>query len=133
MSEVIGGKVDCKVTNGNDFDIHEMYDGVPYTFLARGKNSVPLDPFAALHIFGWTDGGNPEDWRRHTQKRFGWNTAEFLKSGTHDKFFDRIKFESVRYKLVEVVDNSDRVEGPTMIDTKVIAGAGGKITAPPSA
>ena len=120
-----GGTVTCKVTNTNDFDIADMYDGVPYKFLAKGKNSVPLDAMAALHIFGWTEGGDPAEWRRHTQKRFGWNTAEMLKDGKHDRFFDRLKFDTVRYRLVEVVDNSDKEPGPDAIETK-----GGKHLAP---
>jgi hypothetical protein len=101
------GPVVCKVTNTNDFDIADMYDGVPYVFKARGKDPVPLDPMAALHIFGWTADGTREAWKIHTQKRWGWNTIDLVKSGKADLFFERMKFETVRYRLVEVVDNGE--------------------------
>lgn len=113
-----------KVLNDNPFPIEDMYDGVPYTFETGKPLTIPGD--AARHIFGWFDGVDMNAVRQHVTKRWGWNTPSIVEKGDHKKFFDRLTFVPVTYRLVEVVaDNTEDVAEP-VDDSKANRGAGGR-------
>jgi len=89
-----------RVTNLNDFNIVDRFDGVPYEFPANKSTVIPLD--AAQHIFGWEPGIDQETLFRHTQRRFGWNTPAMMQTSADRTFFSRLEIEEVVYRLVEV-------------------------------
>ena len=99
-----------KVTNRTKETIKDMYDGVPFIFEAGKSLKIPLD--AALHIFGWHPDASLDEVERHTRRRLGWNTAQMMAMKMGDKdpgheLFSKLKFEPVRYKLVELSDEDD--------------------------
>lgn len=103
----VGG---VRIVNRNDFTIADMYDGVPYTFPTDSPVTVPPD--AANHIFGWRLKGDEEtdekvaaDMLLYCQKRHGWNTPEVVRAGNHTKWFGKLEFKSVRFRMVEVDDD----------------------------
>lgn len=114
-----------KVLNDNPFVIKDMCDGVPYEFETGKPLTIPAD--AALHIFGWYAGVDINVVRQHVQKRWGWNTPKITESGDHNKFFDKLTFHPVTFRLVEVVaDNSEPVADVELEDDKPQRGAGGR-------
>lgn len=107
-----------KVVNKNDFQIQDMFDGVPYRFLPHQPINVPVD--AAYHIFGWhpsyTDAEghrrnvDPEAMKRHVLKRFGWNTPDMMEHGRSDLFYSHLEICPIRYRMVPVeVDEEGNV------------------------
>lgn len=94
-----------KVTNKNDFDISDGYDGVPFVFPAKGSLVIPAD--AALHIFGWQPGADPKDVFRHVQRRWGYNTPAHVEAGTDKKVIGNIIITPVVYRLVPQVEEAD--------------------------
>jgi hypothetical protein len=97
--------VHLRVTNNNDFEINDRYDGVPYIFEAGKVLTVP--PEAALHIFGWHPGIEPRVVETHVTKRWGWNTPAFMENGNAKKFFAKLEFKPVTFKTVEVISGED--------------------------
>ena len=95
-----------KVTNGNDFALNDMYDGVQYVLEPGKETKMPAE--AANHILGWTEGGSRRDMFLHTQKRWGWNTKEW--SDKAERFFDKIRITHASFKLVEVPEGGDEAE-----------------------
>lgn len=111
-----------KVSNKNDFDLEDRYDGVPYVIPARGALSIPYD--AACHIFGFDfnpQGGiDREAIFRHLSKRWGWNRS-YLKDKTTSAHkirnqarddFDKIGFEVISMTMVEKTVSSDGLAVP---------------------
>jgi hypothetical protein len=92
--------MNVKVTNHNDFQITDMFDGVPYVFKTDEPIAIPID--AANHIFGWFPGVDQATLRRHVQRRMGWNTPEMEKSGKHNKFFAALEITPIIYRMVPV-------------------------------
>lgn len=108
--ELMVGSV--RVVNGNDFTIKDMFDGVPFTFDPGKAVTIPTD--AANHIFGWRslmEGESPanltDEMLVYCQKRHGWNTPEVVRSGNHQKWFGKLEFKPVRFRLVEVNDDEE--------------------------
>lgn len=98
-----------RVINRNTFAISDMFDGTEYFFEPNAPVSIPID--AAHHIFGWypkwtDDDGHehapqPEEMRRHVQKRFGWNTPAYA-GGQGDIFYDLLTIQPIVYRMVPV-------------------------------
>lgn len=63
-----------EVTNHNDFDIQDMFNGIPVTFLKGEK--VEITPEQALHFFSWP--GEDADRAMHMAKRYGWGSRQTL-------------------------------------------------------
>ena len=97
--------VHLRITNNNDFNIDDRYDGVPYKFEA-GK-TVTIPPEAALHLFGWYPGIDMSVAETHVTRRWGWNTPAFMASGDAKRFFAKLQFAPVTFKTVEVVSGED--------------------------
>lgn len=109
----VGG---VRVVNNNDFTIADRFDGVPFTFPPGRAETIPPD--AANHIFGWRQIGEDEtpekvaaDMLLYCQKRHGWNTVEVVRAGNHTKWFGKLEFKPVRFRMVEVSD--DETDLPT--------------------
>jgi hypothetical protein len=92
-----------RVTNGNDFPITDMYDGVPYLFAPGKPISIPVA--AAQHFFAWpTD--DPKLFSMWVSKRHGWNTKADLELQTDGRmrwqhWAEKISIEAVQYDLVQ--------------------------------
>lgn len=113
----VGG---VRVVNHNDFAITDRFDGVPFTFSPGKAETIPPD--AANHIFGWRfhgEGETPEavaaDMLVYCQKRHGWNTVEVVRAGNHTKWFGKLEFKPVRFRMVEVTD--DETALPTAVSS----------------
>jgi hypothetical protein len=105
-----------RVVNLNDFDIKDMFNGIPYTFSANGlkPQSLPID--AANHIFGWfptyrtedKDGNihvhkpDPVEMKRHIMKRWGWNTPSMMEGSRGQMFYENIKLDPIKYRMVPI-------------------------------
>jgi hypothetical protein len=89
-----------RIENTNDFEIKDMFDGVPYELKPNEPISMPSD--AAFHIFGWRPGVDMMVVKNHTQKRWGWNTPDLVKDKSHDRYFANLKFKPITYRIVEV-------------------------------
>src|SRR6185312_5561378 len=108
-------QVHVKVSNGNDFDIGDRFDGIPYTFKARTTVPIPLE--AAIHFFGFQV--DPESQQlsfvpdsAHVCRRWGWNTPEFLKNDRGRKMAERITVTPVTYELREKPEDEDVTDLP---------------------
>lgn len=115
-----------RVTNGLPFAFVDMYDGVPVTIPA-GK-SENLRPDMAWHFFGYAGGVGRAEMLRHTSKRHGWNTPEFVSVNENtgktkaEEYFDKIKIEAVIYKLVPAEVNDPQEPVPADSPPPQIAG-----------
>lgn len=90
-----------KVTNGNDFDLDDHFDGRRYEFPAGKTVSIPFD--AACHIFGVEHPEQLKDKDKllsYVCRRWGWNTKEFTATKEHIKRFDNIKIVLGAYKVM---------------------------------
>ena len=105
--------VHLRVTNTNDFEIEDRYDGVPYKF--EPNKAVTLPPEAALHLLGWQPGIDPSVCEKHVSRRWGWNTPDFMKSGDAKKFFAKLEFKPVTFKTVEVIATEEEEMLPSPI------------------
>ena len=104
-----------QIVNHNDFQIVDMFDGIPYRFVPNKPVRIPVD--AANHIFGWfppymDEDGNrrevdPEVMKRHVQKRFGWNTPSMEGSGRNDMFYGNIELSPIMYRMVPIELDED--------------------------
>lgn len=63
-----------EVTNHNDFDINDMFNGVPVHFPPEQKVEISLEQ--ALHFFSWP--GEDADRAMHMAKRYGWGNRQSL-------------------------------------------------------
>lgn len=100
--------VSVRVTNGNDFSIEDRHDGVPYKFSAGQALVIPGE--AAWHILGWRPGISREEIFNYITQRWGWNTADMLRTGEHRKRFAKLDFAPVKYKVV--ASESDELAAP---------------------
>lgn len=116
-----------KVTNGNDFELPDMFDGIQYVIPANGNLNIPYE--AACHIFGVDfspndSGALSSDLRKdafnHVERRWGWNRS-FLKDKNESvhkirdsakEAFDKISFEVVTMQMVERSITSDGLASP---------------------
>lgn len=90
-----------EVTNNNDIDLDDHYDGRRYEFPAGKKVKIPFD--AACHIFGVEHPDQLKDKDKlltYVCRRWGWNTKEMIKDKEHVKRFENIKITLVSYKVV---------------------------------
>jgi hypothetical protein len=102
-----------RVTNRNTFSIDDMFDGTKFLFEPSRPITIPVD--AAHHIFGWfapfTDSEghrhepDPTEMRRHTMRRFGWNTPAMEKVG--DIYWQHIDIKPIVYRMVPVAAEED--------------------------
>lgn len=107
-----------RIINRNSFPLTDMFDGTPYTFEPNVPLAIPVD--AAHHIFGWfapyeDQHGNkhepdPTEMRRHTMRRFGWNTPAMAEVG--DIYYSHIKLSPITYRMVPVPIDGDDDEIP---------------------
>lgn len=112
--------VQLAVLNGNDFDIPDRFDGVPFKMPAGKEVIIPLD--AAVHFFGfrWREdqqGFELKANREHVCRRYGWNTST-LGCGTTPEgkpvmnpvkaaenarlYFDNIRIRPLHRKFIDV-------------------------------
>lgn len=63
-----------EVTNGNDFDIEDFFDGIPVRFPAG--QTVTVSPDQAMHCFGYP--GEARDVALYMAKRYGWSGRDYL-------------------------------------------------------
>lgn len=103
-------QVHVKVTNGNDFDIEDRFDGVPYPFKAGRTVTVPLE--AAIHFFGFKVNPDTEQLSiepdiEHVTRRWGWNTQDYIKDGLGKKIAAKITVAPVTYEMVERAGEDD--------------------------
>lgn len=93
-----------RVTNGMDEDFLDRYDGVPVRIAPGKSENLPAD--MAFHFFHFTTGADHAVMMKHTAKRHGWNTTEYVKvdpitkKSRAEELFDKLKIEAVVYKLV---------------------------------
>lgn len=90
-----------KVTNNNDFDLDDHFDGRRYEFPTGKSVSIPFD--AACHIFGVEHPDQLKDKDKlltHVCRRWGWNTKEMIKDKENVNRFANIKIVLVSYKVV---------------------------------
>lgn len=111
-----------RVTNRNEFDIEDSFDGIPYTFPGRSfaredvEKKTPLfraitvPPEAAAHFFAYGLHATMPPKQQlqamfeHISRRYGWNTAEREKEGRSREYFRNIDIRPVMFKLVEDSD-----------------------------
>ena len=85
--------------------------------IAPGK-SENLPAEMAAHFFGWHPDAKRAEMLKHTAKRHGWNTAEFVaidpatRKTKADTYFDALKIEPKAYKLVPAEDADPRAPVP---------------------
>lgn len=93
-----------RVTNGLDAPFVDRWDGVPVTI--EPGESKKISPEMAFHFFGYHPNASREEMFRHTAKRHGWNTKEFIEIDPESKktkaetWFSKVKLAPVVYKLV---------------------------------
>jgi hypothetical protein len=92
------------VSNGLDYDIDDMYDGIPIRIQAGKKDNLRID--VAAHIFGYYPDVTNETMFRYFSKRQGWNTKEWMaldeasgKSKAQLEF-EKIVIKPVTFRLV---------------------------------
>lgn len=93
--------IQVRVTNGNDFDLDDRFDGLPVTFPAGETVTIPF-PMAA-HIFAYDGSQQPNAAAMYdyVSRRWGWNTAELTKSGEAKEWFAKITIAPIVFELVE--------------------------------
>ncbi|HWS65707.1 MAG TPA: hypothetical protein VN325_23355 [Steroidobacteraceae bacterium] len=101
-----------RVINLNDFDIRDMFNGVPFVFKAGGREpkNIPID--AANHIFGWFPAyrdaqgdlrePDPVEMKRHIMRRWGWNTPDMVQGDRGQLFYENIKLQPIMYRMVPI-------------------------------
>ena len=127
-----------RVTNGLDVPLEDRFDGVPVT-IAPGKHQ-DFPPEMAVHCFGWSPDAGRAEMLRHTAKRHGWNTPEFVKADPAtgktlaQTYFDKLKIEAVVYKLVPAEPGDPQEPIPAdpqpreQPATEMVKGAFGRMT-----
>lgn len=90
-----------KVTNLNEFEFSDRWEGVEYIFEPGKPMNIPAA--AAEHIFGWEPQGGAS-WP-HMSRRFGWNTKAMMESGEGRKIFDNFLVEGANVAMVELPPN----------------------------
>ena len=93
--------VHVDVTNGTQYPIEDMFDGIPVVFPVG--QTVTVSPEVAKHCFGYP--GDPREMAMHMAKRYGWATAETLKWSSHKtpefvEMASKVAFQPVFYDLV---------------------------------
>lgn len=98
-----------KITNFNDFELEDRWDGRVYTFKCSTPTTIPVE--VARHIFGF---GLPEkDQENYVMRRFGWNTVEMTKDRQNLKYFKALDIRPVMFRMVEVAgDENEETERP---------------------
>lgn len=108
-----------KVTNHNDFEVIDYFEGFAYRFLPGEPVNVPLD--AMYHIFGVEF---PEDvalmktreWRdalfTSVSRRWGWNSHDAEKMTKFRHNCDRFGFLPVVTQMVEIVADKESMPEP---------------------
>jgi hypothetical protein len=117
-----------KVTNHNEFEITDYFEGFAYCFKKGEAITVPLD--AMQHIFGVDF---PADqavfktraWRdvlfNSVSKRWGWNSHDAEKIKTYRNYCDSIAFLPVITQTVEIV--ADKASMPEPREQKSVTKA----------
>jgi hypothetical protein len=95
-----------KVKNGNSFTIKDLFDGVPYTFLAGKTETIPAD--AAEHMFGYTENCDMEKLYHFMVQRHGWNTYK-VKDEDAREYVNKFSFTPVAARLVMETTDSGTV------------------------
>lgn len=97
-----------KVTNKNDFEIIDYFDGIAFNFQPNKPINVPYE--AACHIFGVDFPADAEmcqtsEFRNKVfhslQKRWGWNSVDEKKVEKSKKLFSNLFFVPIVFTLVE--------------------------------
>lgn len=125
-----------EVVNNNDFEIRDMYDGVPIVF-PKGEK-VDISPEIALHCFGWP--GEDQDRAEHMARRYGWSGRDYLRPEGPNNALPRyavlsalVTITPVYYTMVRVNPNApvpadtgdesdDRPTPPMDVETTTRAG-----------
>ena len=123
-----------RVTNSNDFNIDDRFDGAYYLFATGKERLVPIH--AAALFFGFPvdgdgrvtltvdeDGTAQADWE-HVKRRYGWNNIIRLKDEDLGQAVQRAK-EAAAVWVTKI-----RIEPIMMAMTIVPAGTSGDLPAP---
>lgn len=91
-----------EVTNGCDFPINDMFNGVPIVF-PMGE-TVTVSAAVARHCFAWP--GDDAERAMHMAKRYGWSGRDYLAQDQNRvplwrQNADKVKIEPVYYDLVK--------------------------------
>jgi hypothetical protein len=104
-----------EVINHNDFNISDMFNGIPVGF--PKETPVPVSPEIALHCFGYP--GELTDRALHMAKRYGWSGREYLKPEglgggppLYEVLASKIEIRPIYYDLVRRNPND-----PILLDT----------------
>lgn len=114
-----------EVTNRNDFEINDMFNGIPVFFPKDQR--VEVTPEQALHFFNWP--GDDQDRAMHMAKRYGWGSRQALewRPGTRQPLWfemamkieiSPVYFDLVRRRPSDPIpadDGSDPDDGPPKI------------------
>ena len=96
-----------KVTNNNDFDLNDRFDGTDYTFPA-GKSVMLAQP-AAKHIFGFGD-----DNKTPYLSRQGWLRTSGDTKEAHEKL-NNFVFSDANVPVSGDVLDSDKEQQPALL------------------
>lgn len=115
----------ARVTNSNDFEIDDRYDGVPVIFKPGEAKVIPLEAAALFFGMPVDEDGNvtpAPDWG-YFARRQGWTNMEPMKDERTNDMFARVTKESaekcskmrvemVEYTLREVVAGGEELAPP---------------------
>lgn len=108
-----------KVTNKNDFDIRDHFEGLPYNFVKDEPVNVPLE--AMRHIFGVDFPADEATLKSHefrdqafdaVARRWGWNSHDKNDLAKNRKIFNNIIFVPILIQMVELVAKPAEIAEP---------------------
>lgn len=104
-----------KVTNNNDFEITDHFNGIAYVFTPEEPVNVPLD--AMRHMFGVDFPADEETLKSVAfrdevlscvSRRWGWSSHEQEERNKKRKIINKFVFTPVVTKMIELVpENTD--------------------------
>jgi hypothetical protein len=120
-----------KVTNKNDYEIVDYFDGIPYVFATDKPVNVPIE--AMRHIFGMEYPADEDVLKSHSfreeafhavSKRWGWNAHDLKTTAENRKKFNNILFTPIVLQQVELVAKTPEIAEPR--EQKPLPAKGGK-------
>lgn len=108
-----------KVTNHNDFEITDYFEGLAYIFAAGMPVNVPLE--VMKHIFGIDFPADEAVMKTRAfrdqlfnsvSRRWGWNSHDAEKLKKFRNQCDSISFQPIMTKMVEIVADKSELADP---------------------